>query len=347
MIADSVAMMAKAGRKVDLRRRALLRRLAGQPASTPWPRCGPRATPGPRCLVLCDTNGGSLPEQIAECVQAVRAAMGEVPLGIHCHNDGGLAVANTLAAVRAGVTHVQGTINGIGERCGNADLTAIIPNLVLKYGYRCLREGTLKNLTEVSRFVYEVANLNLRENQPFVGSAAFAHKGGMHVHAVARNVTTYEHVDPAAVGNSRRILVSELSGVSNIAATAPRQVPHRRRQGRPAEGPRRPDGPGEPGLPVRGGRGQLRGAHPKDPGREVVPPALGAGPLPLRHLQGRRARLQHRGQRQAQAGRARSSTPSPRATARWTRWTRPCGRPCAGRTRRWTTCTWWTTRSAW
>jgi 2-isopropylmalate synthase len=143
-----------------------------------------------------------------------------VTLGIHCHNDSQLGVANSLAAVGAGVRHVQGTVNGIGERCGNADLTAIIPNLALKYQYDVLGPGTLGQLTEASRFVYEVANLNLRENQPFVGASAFAHKGGMHVHAVQRNVSTYEHIDPAAVGNRRRILVSELSGVSNISATA-------------------------------------------------------------------------------------------------------------------------------
>jgi 2-isopropylmalate synthase len=139
---------------------------------------------------------------------------------VHCHNDGELAVANSLSAVRHGAVHVQGTINGIGERCGNADLTAVIPNLCVKLGYNVLR-GTLANLTETSRFVYEVANLNLRENQPFVGAAAFAHKGGMHVHAVRRNVSTYEHMDPGLVGNARRILVSELSGMSNIAAKAP------------------------------------------------------------------------------------------------------------------------------
>ncbi|MGC9454904.1 MAG: citramalate synthase [Phycisphaerae bacterium] len=172
-------------------------------------------------LVLCDTNGGALPEEVAEAVEAIRAALGDVKLGIHCHNDAGVGVANSLAAVRCGAVQVQGTVNGIGERCGNADLTTVIPNLAVKYGYDCLREGTLKNLTEVSRFVYEVANLNLRENQPFVGAAAFAHKGGMHVHAVRRNATTYEHIEPETVGNTRRILVSEVSGVSNIAAQAP------------------------------------------------------------------------------------------------------------------------------
>jgi 2-isopropylmalate synthase len=175
---------------------------------------------GATTLCLCDTNGGSLPAFITEAIGAVRMALPDARLGIHCHNDSSLAVANSLAAVAAGATHVQGTVNGIGERCGNADLTSIIPNLVLKCGRQCLTPETLKKLTEVSRYVYEVANLNFRDNQPFVGSAAFAHKGGMHVHAVQRNTATYEHIDPTCVGNSRRILVSELSGVSNIAATA-------------------------------------------------------------------------------------------------------------------------------
>lgn len=172
-------------------------------------------------LVLCDTNGGSTLEHIAAAVRAVTAAVPGVRIGVHCHNDCGLAVANSIMAVRCGATHVQGTINGIGERCGNADLTAVIGNLAIKYGYDLLQDGTLSQLTETSRFIYEVANLNLQENQPFVGASAFAHKGGMHVHAVRKNTSTYEHMSPEAVGNSRRILVSELSGVSNIAATVP------------------------------------------------------------------------------------------------------------------------------
>jgi 2-isopropylmalate synthase len=147
--------------------------------------------------------------------------MPDARLGVHCHNDCGLAVANTLAAVRRGAVQIQGTMNGIGERCGNADLSAVVGNLAVKFGYTCLRPGTLAKLTDVSRFVYEVANLNFRENQPFVGAGAFAHKGGMHVHAVQRNVATYEHMDPALVGNARRVLVSDLAGTSNIAATVP------------------------------------------------------------------------------------------------------------------------------
>jgi 2-isopropylmalate synthase len=176
---------------------------------------------GASCLVLCDTNGGSTMQRVTEVTRRVAEELPGAKLGIHCHNDAGLAVANSLSAVEAGATHVQGTINGIGERCGNADLIAIIANLALKYDRPVLQDGALAKLTETSRFIYELANLNHRDEQPYVGASAFAHKGGMHVHAVQRNVSTYEHIDPRKVGNRRRILVSELSGVSNIAATVP------------------------------------------------------------------------------------------------------------------------------
>ncbi len=178
-------------------------------------------------IVLCDTNGGSLPSWIAKAVSEVEKFLKTNPearhtrLGIHCHNDSGLAVANSLAAVEAGCVQVQGTINGIGERCGNVDLTTVIANINLKLHdrYRCLHGQSLERLTDTSRFVYELANLSLVPYQPFVGSAAFAHKGGMHVHAVQRLAHSYEHVPPEKVGNSRRVLVSELSGASNIVAT--------------------------------------------------------------------------------------------------------------------------------
>lgn len=175
------------------------------------------ADAGARWIVLCDTNGGTLPEQIAAAVDEVRKAI-PTPIGIHTHNDGDLAVANTLAAIRQGATHVQGTINGIGERCGNVDLCSVVANLALKYrGYELLRQGSLPLLTEVSRYVYETANMNFRSGQPFVGASAFAHKGGMHVHGIRKNASSYEHIEPASVGNERRVLVSELSGKSNIA----------------------------------------------------------------------------------------------------------------------------------
>ena len=170
-------------------------------------------------LILCDTNGGAMPDWIDQAVRRVREQLGaDVALGIHTHNDAGVAVANALTAVAAGCMHVQGTINGVGERCGNADLTTLAANLVLKLGMDCLCEGALEHLTEASRYVYELANLGAQPGQPYVGTGAFAHKGGMHVHAVRRVARSYEHVAPARVGNSRRVLVSELSGQSNMAA---------------------------------------------------------------------------------------------------------------------------------
>jgi 2-isopropylmalate synthase len=175
------------------------------------------AEAGAAWIVLCDTNGGTLPEQVAEAVERVSREL-VVPLGIHTHNDCDLAVANSLAAVCRGATQVQGTVNGLGERCGNVDLCSVIANLALKYpDYEVLPPGKLAHLTEVSRYVYETANMNFRPSQPFVGTSAFAHKGGMHVHGVRKNAASYEHIDPAVVGNERRVLVSELSGKSNIA----------------------------------------------------------------------------------------------------------------------------------
>jgi 2-isopropylmalate synthase len=167
-------------------------------------------------LTLCDTNGGSIPRQITEAVQVVRAHVSGAPLGIHVHNDSGCAVANTLAAVESGVTLVQGVINGFGERCGNVDLAVVIADLQLKMGMRVVTDQQLRLLTEISRAVSEIANIVPNDRQPYVGNSAFAHKGGVHVSAVARHAATYEHIDPAIVGNQRRILVSELSGKSNV-----------------------------------------------------------------------------------------------------------------------------------
>jgi 2-isopropylmalate synthase len=173
------------------------------------------AKAGSDWLVLCDTNGGSLPHEIAAMVADVKKHF-DTPIGIHCHNDSALAVANSLAAVSAGATMVQGTINGIGERCGNADLTSVIANLSLKMGLDCLSPEGLQKLTEISRYVWEVINFLNPNNQPFVGPSAFAHKGGMHVHAIERDTRTYEHIPPEKVGNERHVLISELSGASNI-----------------------------------------------------------------------------------------------------------------------------------
>src|SRR5947209_8220078 len=174
---------------------------------------------GASVLCLCDTNGGSMPELISEAFAAVKHPTRAL-IGIHTHSDADTAIANALAAIRAGAAHAQGTINGVGERCGNMDLITLIANLQLKYKLDCLRPGTLRHLTEVSRYVYETANYNLVSGQPYVGASAFAHKGGMHVHAVQKDVSTYEHVSPESVGNTRKVLISELSGASNIAAKA-------------------------------------------------------------------------------------------------------------------------------
>ncbi len=176
---------------------------------------------GAECLVLCDTNGGTLPHELVEIVSEVRDAVGgECRLGIHCHNDAEVAVANSLMAVRSGVSQVQGTMNGFGERCGNANLCSIIPGLVLKMGYACSAAENLPRLTSVSRFISEIANLPHNKYQPYVGASAFAHKGGVHVSAVQRNPETYEHIRPDAVGNVQRILVSDLAGRSNVLAKA-------------------------------------------------------------------------------------------------------------------------------
>jgi 2-isopropylmalate synthase len=174
---------------------------------------------GAETVVLCDTNGGTMPWEIAEIVQEVKAAIRH-PLGIHTHNDGECAVANSLAAVREGVIQVQGTINGYGERCGNANLCSIIPDLELKMGLRALPEGCLARLYEVAHFVAEVANLAPDEHLAYVGKSAFAHKGGLHAAAMRRNERSYQHVDPALVGNQRRVVMSELSGRGNLLSKA-------------------------------------------------------------------------------------------------------------------------------
>ena len=176
------------------------------------------AAAGAERVILCDTNGGAMPDEVVALTRAAQAGL-DVPVGIHCHNDCELAVANSLAAIDAGAVQVQGTINGFGERCGNVDLISVIANLaVKKRGYQVLQGKAIEHLTELSRFMYETANLRFRNNQPFVGASAFAHKGGMHVHAVGRAASSYEHIAPEQVGNERRILVSELSGRSNIMA---------------------------------------------------------------------------------------------------------------------------------
>ncbi|MDH6061579.1 citramalate synthase [Chrysosporum bergii ANA360D] len=182
---------------------------------------------GAEWIVLCDTNGGTLPHEVSQIVASVISNLSEnintqlkPQIGIHTHNDSDTAVANALAAVMAGAKMVQGTINGYGERCGNANLCSLIPNLQLKLGYSCIAQHQLNQLTEASRFISEVVNLAPDEHAPFVGRSAFAHKGGIHVSAVQRNPVTYEHIQPEEVGNSRRIVISEQSGLSNVLAKA-------------------------------------------------------------------------------------------------------------------------------
>lgn len=227
MIADSVATCVSAGREVFYDAEHFFDGYKANPEyAIRTLEAAERA--GASCVILCDTNGGTMPEQVAERVRTVRQAV-RCQVGIHTHNDCELAVANTLSAIREGATQVQGTMNGIGERCGNVDLVSVIANLALKHNYEVLQPGSLLKLTEASRYVYEIANMNFRNGQPFVGASAFAHKGGMHTHAVAKNPVSYEHIDPALVGNERRILVSELSGQSTILnKTAKYSIQHDR-----------------------------------------------------------------------------------------------------------------------
>jgi 2-isopropylmalate synthase len=180
------------------------------------------AQAGAETVTLCDTNGGTLPDAIARATEAVVAELGPtgVRIGIHCHDDAGCGVANTLAAVAAGAAHVQGTQNGYGERCGNANLTTVIPNLQLKQGYECVSQEQLHALTTSSHFMDELLNFTPNPNQPYVGRNAFAHKGGMHVAGVSADPRTFEHIPPETVGNDRAVLVSELSGKGTIHARA-------------------------------------------------------------------------------------------------------------------------------
>ena len=175
---------------------------------------------GATMLVLCDTNGGSMPWEVEDLTRVVAERFPQARLGIHCHNDSEVAVANTLAAVRQGAVHVQGTLNGYGERCGNADLCSVIPDLELKMSVQCLPKGNLKNLTYVARTVAEIANLAPDNQAAYVGKSAFAHKGGMHAAAVRRNQDSYQHIDPVLVGNAPRILVSDLAGRGNMLSKA-------------------------------------------------------------------------------------------------------------------------------
>ena len=171
-------------------------------------------------IVYCDTNGGTMPYEITEIVKKISKSIPVEKAGIHVHNDCGLAVANSIAAVREGIRMVQGTVNGYGERCGNADLISLIGNLQIKMKMNCLPAQSIRQLTNLSLFISDVANIPPLMSRPFVGRSAFAHKGGVHVSAVAKNSLAYEHMEPELVGNSRRVLVSDMAGKSNISYKA-------------------------------------------------------------------------------------------------------------------------------
>ena len=218
MIGDSVRLLREAGREVVYDAEHFFDTFAKNPDyALATLRAAEEA--GVNVLCLCDTNGGTMPAQVAAAVERVKRET-SATIGIHTHNDCGLAIANGMAAVASGASHVQGTMNGVGERCGNMDLIPLAANLHFKLGHDCLRANSFERLTETSRFVYEIANQNPVTGQPYVGQSAFAHKGGLHVHAVQKDSSTYEHVTPESVGNHRKFLVSELSGASNIAGMA-------------------------------------------------------------------------------------------------------------------------------
>ena len=220
MIADSVEFLAGQGRRVLVDMEHFFDGYKRNPEFA-LRALEAAVVKGASHVVLCDTNGGSLPDEVAAIVGDVhRHVGGDVTIGIHCHDDTGCAVANSMAAVGAGARHVQGTLNGLGERTGNANLTTIIPNLQLKLGYTCLPDGRLERLTAVSHHVAELLNRAVNPQAPYVGSSAFAHKAGLHVSAIARAKDAYEHVDPEAVGNGTRFVVSEMAGRATIQMKA-------------------------------------------------------------------------------------------------------------------------------
>lgn len=217
MIAESVRYLKSKGRRVFFDAEHFFDGFKADPAYA-LETVKAAAAAGAEYVVLCDTNGGTLPASIVDIVQAARKC--GVPLGIHAHNDAELAVANTLAAVQAGARQIQGTVNGYGERCGNANLCSIIPALQLKMGIDCVAPEQLARLTDVSRYVSEVANLPPDPHLPYVGASAFGHKGGMHIAAMVKAEQSYQHIDPGLVGNTTRMIVSELSGVNAIVYKA-------------------------------------------------------------------------------------------------------------------------------
>ena len=223
MISDTIAYLKQQGKEVVFDAEHFFDGYKSNPAYA-MQSLQAAADAGADVLCLCDTNGGTFPEEIYQLTQTVVERF-DTQVGIHCHNDCEMAVANSIAAVKAGAIQVQGTVNGIGERCGNANLSSIIPNVQLKLGFDCIPPSQMTELTTVSRFVSEVANMPFNEKAPYVGHDAFSHKGGMHIDAVNKNPISYEHIDPAQVGNTRHTLVSEVAGRSALLAKLQRIDP--------------------------------------------------------------------------------------------------------------------------
>lgn len=218
MIADTISFFKKRGKKVIHDAEHLFDGFQANPTyALKTLQVAQKA--GADIICLCDTNGGTLPKELQTIIKKIQSVI-TIPLGIHAHNDSDLAVANTLAAVELGITHIQGTINGYGERCGNANLCSIIPNLQLKRNYRCVSPNKLATIFALSHYVSEIANLSPNSQLPYVGSNAFAHKGGIHVSAMARDSRTYQHINPQLVGNQANVVVSELAGKSNVLEKA-------------------------------------------------------------------------------------------------------------------------------
>jgi 2-isopropylmalate synthase len=221
MISDSVGFLVSQGKRVIYDAEHFFDGFADDPAyATSCLKAAAEA--GADTVTCCDTNGGTLPDQVAATIAVVVAELGGagVRVGIHCHDDAGCGVASSLAAVAQGARHVQGTINGYGERCGNANLVTLIPNLQLKLGFECVSEAQLRSLTATAHFLDELVNFTPDPDQPYVGRNAFAHKGGLHVAGVTADPATFEHIDPEIVGNSRELLISELSGKGTVHARA-------------------------------------------------------------------------------------------------------------------------------
>jgi len=217
MIEDTVAFMRSSGREVVYDAEHFFDGYKANPAYA-IKTLESAVKGGAGVLVLCDTNGGFFPDDVYDITKKVAAFFPNETIGIHCHNDGGMGVANTVMAVLAGALHVQGTMIGIGERCGNANLSAVIPNLQLKKEYTCIPEEKMSGLTDTARAVAEISNITLTNNEPYIGKSAFAHKAGMHVDGVLKERVSFEHVDPDAVGNERRFIISEMAGRNTLLA---------------------------------------------------------------------------------------------------------------------------------